>query len=540
MDLATKYEVPESQVCWHCNAADFSFECTDELTPLQGFIGQDRALDAMQFGLELDKPGYNLFVTGLTGTGKASAIKTHLQAVIDERKAKGTQFPIYDWCYVHNFGDPDRPQILRLAPSQGKLLNQGLDQLLTTLRAELPKVFASEEYTSQRKEVEEAGRTEYQTQLRELEREARDDSFGLQITPAGVNIFPLSAEGQPYSPEEFMTMEEDAKSAIDEKRAKLLERVQETMEQLRSIEKGTQDKIRELDRQVGDLKLSDLFFGLTQTFKDLPEVSGYLNALKEYSLNNLGIFNEEASQASPAPVPGGAHPPPPAIAQRNPFLPFETNVIVDNSTAQAAPIIIESNPTWGNLFGTIDRRAFMGTYFSDHTMLKPGAIHNANGGYLVLNVRDLLMNTGVWEGLKRVVRDREVRLEDPAVQLGAMAPQGLRPQPMPWDAKVVVTGDEAAYRTLSTYDKEDFWEMFKVKAEFDSQIDLTPQAVGDYCGFIHSTCHSEGIFHCDRTAVARIIEYGARLVADQTKLSARFGLLKDVLIEGDYWARKEG
>ena len=213
---------------------------------------------------------------------------------------------------------------------------------------------------------------------------------------------------------------------------------------------------------------------------------------------------------------------------------------MDNSTAQAAPIIIESNPTWGNLFGTIDRRAFMGTYFSDHTMLKPGAIHNANGGYLVLNVRDLLMNTGVWEGLKRVVRDREVRLEDPAVQLGAMAPQGLRPQPMPWDAKVVVTGDEAAYRTLSTYDKEDFWEMFKVKAEFDSQIDLTPQAVGDYCGFIHSTCHSEGIFHCDRTAVARIIEYGARLVADQTKLSARFGLLKDVLIEGDYWARKEG
>ena len=169
MDLATKYEVSESQVCWHCNAAEFSFECTDELTPLQGFIGQDRALDAMQFGLELDKPGYNLFVTGLTGTGKASAIKTHLQALIDERKAKGTEFPIYDWCYVHNFSDPDRPQILRLGPRQGKLPNRGLEQLLSTLREELPKVFASEEYTSQRKEVEEAGRTEYQTHLRELE-----------------------------------------------------------------------------------------------------------------------------------------------------------------------------------------------------------------------------------------------------------------------------------------------------------------------------------------------------------------------------------
>ena len=315
-------------------------------------------------------------------------------------------------------------------------------------------------------------------------------------------------------------MEEAEKSAIDEKRVNLLQRVQETMEQLRSIEKGTQDKIKELDRGVGDLRLSDLFSRLTQSFEDLPDVSSYLIDLKEYSLNNLGIFNEEASQVSAAPAPGGLQSP--SISQRNPFLPFEANVIVDNSTAQAAPIIIESNPTWGNLFGTIDRRAFMGTYFSDHTMLKPGAIHNAHGGYLVLNVRDLLMNAGVWEGLKRVIRNREVRLEDPAVQIG-----------------VVVTGDEALYRNLSTFDREDFWEMFKVKAEFDSQVDLTPESVGQYCGFIHSTCHSEGILHCDRTAVARIIEYGARLVADQTKLSARFGLLKDVLVEADYWARKE-
>ena len=181
----------------------------------------------------------------------------------------------------------------------------------------------------------------------------------------------------------------------------------------------------------------------------------------------------------------------------------------------------------------------MGAYFSDHTMLKAGSIHHSNGGYLVLNARDLLMNTGVWEGLKRAIRDKQAHLEDPAVQFGLIAPQGLKPQPIPWDTKVIVTGDDALYRLLSNYDQEDFWEMFKVKAEFDSQIDLTPESVADYCSFICGICQSEELLHCDQGGVAGIVEYGARLVADQTKLSSRFGQIQDLVIEADYWARKE-
>ena len=383
MDPTNKYEVSEEQVCWHCNAADFSFECTDELAPLQGFIGQTRALDAIQFGLEVDKPGYNLFVTGLTGTGKASAIKSHLQSVIDERQARGIQFPIYDWCYAHSFSDPDRPRILKMAAGQEKRLNQGLDGLLQTLREELPKVFASEEYTSRRKDVEEQGRADYQAKMRDLEREAREDRFGLQVTPMGVNLFPLSPEGTPYPQEEYMALAEDQRTAIDEKRARLLQSVQETMEQLRAIEKDTQDKVKSLDRDVGDLRLTDLFHGIMNTYRDLPEVRDYLISLKEYSLDNLNIFAEDGGQQTPDPSQRGAQVP--STTQRNAFLPFQINVLVDNSGAEVAPIIIESNPTWGNLFGTIDRRAFMGTYYSDHTMLKAGAIHNANGGYFVLN-----------------------------------------------------------------------------------------------------------------------------------------------------------
>ena len=323
------------------------------------------------------------------------------------------------------------------------------------------------------------------------------------------------------------------------------------MERLRAIEKDTQDKVRAVDRNIGEMRLSDIFRmvntlnTLREGAEQLPDLFNYLAALKEYTLNNQSLFTGGGGQPAVTPLgPMGGIPTQaglqmPSTTQRDPFLPFEINVLVDNADTQAAPIIIESNPNWGNLFGRIERRAFMGAYFSDHTMLKAGSIHHANGGYVVLNARDLLMNPGVWEGLKRTIRDKETRLEDPAVQFGLMAPQGLRPQAMSWDAKAIVMGDEAIYRLLSTSDQEDFWEMFKVKAEFDSQIDLTPESVADYCAFICGTCQSERLHHCDRSGVARVVEYGARLVADQTKLSSRFGQIQDLLIEADYWCRKD-
>ena len=485
----------------------------------------------------MDKRGYNLFVTGLTGTGKASAIKRHLQRIIDERKGQGVKFPIYDWCYVHNFDETDMPKMLRLPPGRGKWAHEGLGELLRTLREELPKAFSNEDYTAERKQVEE-GRANYQKRLQELERDVRGENFGLQLSPAGVNLFPLTEDGKPLSPDDFMQLGEEERTAIEEKRGKLLQRVQDTLEALKAIEKEALDGVKGLDRRVGEMRLSDIFQKLVDACEELPELNDYLASLKEYTLNNLNLFTGDGSQQPATPAQLG--PQLPSTTQRDPFLPFEIKVLVDNSGTPGAPIVIESNPTWGNLFGRIERRAFMGAYYSDHTMLKAGAIHHANGGYLVLNVRDLLMNTGVWEGLKRAIRDKETGLEDPAVQFGLIAPQGLRPQPVPWDAKVIVTGDDALYRLLSTHDREDFWEMFKVKAEFDSQIDLTPESVADYCAFICGICKAEGLRHADRSGVARIVEHGARLVADQTKLSSRFGQIQDLLIEADYWSGKEG
>ncbi|MBM2826518.1 MAG: putative ATP-dependent protease [Dehalococcoidia bacterium] len=536
-ELIRKFEVPWEKLRWKCDPNIFAFECTDELTPPTTFIGQERAIKSIQFGLDIDKPGYNLFVTGLTGTGKASAIKSHLEGVIADRQQQGAQFPVFDWCYVHSFTDPDRPKSVRFPPGRGRSFQQKMRELLATVQEEIPKVFASEEYLAQRREVDEDGRSRHQNVTQTLEHDARAENFGIQFTPVGVNVIPL-VEGKPLTPEEFMALGEDVQRSLEEKRDKVLERVQVAMEELRTNERSVIERVKALDRSVAEARLNVVFHQLLTEYADIREVMVYLESLKGFTLDNLDLFRDKESVGQPPLSPKQEAMPFPTLL-RNPFLPFEVNVLVDNSGGQSAPVIVESNPTWSNLFGRIERRPFMGTYFSDHTMIKAGSIHLANGGYIVLNAKDLLVIPAVWQGLKRVIRNREISVEEPAESLGFMGPQPLRPEPLPLDLKIIVMGDEVLYRMLSAYDQEDFWELFKVKAEFDSQIDLTPENVSAYSCFICGISESGNLLHSDRSGVAAILEYSTWLVSDQAKLSARFGVIRDVLFEADYWARKD-
>ncbi|MFB3097893.1 MAG: Lon protease family protein [Dehalococcoidia bacterium] len=531
-----QYRVPWQNTCWTCGLENFSFQCTDELAPLDHFIGQQRALESLRFGLEVDKPGYNLFVTGLTGTGKTTAIKEHLQNLIGEMARLEKLKPIYDWCYVHNFEEPDRPRALRLSRGLARPLRQRLSRILTTLKEQVPLVFKSEEYQTQLREQEGAGRQATQQLMTRLEQATQAEDFALQVTPAGVSIFPMQ-NGQPITPEEYQQLEAEAKASIDEKRIRLMQLTQDTMASIRDSEKETADQVQALERVVANERVCDVFQELMDSYRDQPETWEYLTRLIDYVLDNLSLFKEQETPASPQLPLGG-----PSLGSgpsTNPFLPFEINVLVDESAVETVPIIIEPNPNWGNLFGRIERRAMFGTYISDHTMLKPGSVHLANGGYLVFNARDILSYPGVWEGLKRVIRNGEIRLEDPAEQTGAYIPQGLRPEPVPLELKVIMTGDENLYRLLTAQDYEDFWDLFKVKAEFDSRIDLNQENLDAYSAFICRTCEQEGLLAFDAGGAAKVIEYSARLVADQTKLSSRFGQIKDLLIEADYWAGRD-
>jgi predicted ATP-dependent protease len=534
-----RFQLSVEQLRWSIDPAAFPFTCTDDLQPLDGFIGQDRAIKAIHFALEVEKPGYNLFVTGLTGTGKASAIKAHIDDLIDDHLSKNVHFEVFDWCYVYNFTDPDQPQVAKLPQGMGRKFRSKVEDLLKKIRDELPKIFSDEEYKAQRKKVEEEGRGQHKRVLEEIQREARQIGFGIQFSPMGVNIFPFK-DNRPLAPEEFAALPEATRNEIERLRASLAEKVQGTLESLRTIESETVNKLREMERKAAEAGLMYIFRDLSSSFPELPEVQAYINALKEYTFNNLAQFQPQEPDERPAvptpPVIPGVIPIP--GTPRNPFLPYEVNLFVDNSQVKNIPIIIESNPTWGNLFGRIERRAVMGTYLSDHTMLKAGGVHRANGGYLILNVRELLLNAGVWEGLKRIIRNREARLEDPYEQFGMLAPQGLRPQPIPLNIKVIVTSEETTYRQLHIYDQEDLWELFKVKAEFDFQIDRNDENIQGFCNFICATCKVEKLLPFDQSAAAQVIEHAARIVSDQYKLSSRFGVMKDLLIESDYWARQ--
>jgi len=536
--LANKYRVDWEKTTWNRNMETFAFKCTDELVPLNRFIGQDRAQEAIRFGLEVDKPGYNLFVTGLTGTGKTSAIKAHLQSVVDDLDRQEKRRPISDWAYVYNFQDLDRPCSVRLPRGTGKVYRQQLSAALGTLQEEIPKVLKSEGFAAQFRSLEETDRKATQDLMSELELAGQAANFAVQLTPNGVTIFPMT-EGRPMSPEEYQALEPEPKQAIDEVRSQLMQQTQDTMAKIRELEKALTQRIRELERNAGGQLVDQVFFELQALSRDIPEMQEFLTALGEYVLSNINLFKKSDG---PRIMPGGLPSVPAAGGSAlgtNPFLPFEFNVFVDNSAVEKLPIIVEPNPNWGNLFGRIERRAIMGTYISDHGMLKPGAAHLANGGYLVLNARDVLMAPGAWEGLKRSIRNREVRLEDPAEQTGFFIPQGLRPEPVPLDLKVIVTGDESIYRLLTSADNEDFWDLFKVKAEFDYKVDLNEENMMAYCAFICRTCEEEDLLPFENGGAARVLEFGARQVSDQGKLSTRFGQVKDLLIEADYWARKD-
>ena len=534
MDELDKYRVLWEETCWTCKTEDFNFQCTDELTPLDRFIGQDRALDAIRFGLEVDKPGYNLFVTGLTGTGKTSAIKAHLESIIEDMERQEKSKPPCDWCYAHNFDDPDRPFALSLPAGEGKSLRSRMTYILALLREEMPKVFKSEQFEAERREMEEKGRLTTQEIMGTLEQDARRQGFAVQMNQTGVTIFPM-VENRAMSPEEYKALEEEQRKSVDEVRNQLMQQTQETMAKVREAEKESWDLIHDHERSAAEHRVADIFRPTVNAYENVPEVDHYLRHLADNVLDHLNLFKDDEAVPSQTAPPMGAAPPS-GSGPGNPFLAFEINLLVDNSDVVTSPIVVEPNPNWGNLFGRIERRATMGTYFSDHSMLKPGSIHQANGGYLVLNARDVLTYPPVWEGLKRVIRNREIRLEDPAEQNGFFVPQGLRPEPIPLDIKVIITGDESTYRLLTTVDNEDFWDLFKVKAEFDNKVDITPDNIDAYCAFICRICEDEGLRAFDANGAARVIEFAARMVSDQKKLSTRFGQIKDLLIESDYWA----
>ncbi len=528
-----RYEVPVDKLRWECDPKLFDFECTGELTPLREFIGQDRATRAVEFGINMADTGYNIYVAGLTGTGKTSMVKAYIERVIKEREARGETVDLNDWCYLYNFKEPDTPQIASLPQGKGKAFRKEITNLLNKIRQGLGQAFSSEEYKKQKQKTAEEVQAQQQKLFEEISSEARRQGFILQMTPSGPALIPME-EDRPMQEQEYLALKEDVKKELDSKQAELRKKLKASLETASNMQTKATERLQKVDEDIGEYTVSGLFGSLFERYSDWPKVTQYLTGLKAYILDNLEPFKgteEPVHTVLGVPVSQ-------AMGGRDPFLPFQVNVFVDNDGAKGPPVILESNPNLGNMFGKIERRFLFGGYLSDHTMLKAGALSKANGGYVLLSVNDVLTNPGVWPALKRAIKNGEVRIEDPFEQSGLIAPQGLRPEPMPIKVKLVLTGDALLYQLLSMYD-EDFWEIFKVKADFDSEIERTKDNMLAYAAFLSGCCEECKARHFDPSGVAKVIEHSARIVADQERLSSRFAQVKDWIEEANYWASRD-
>ncbi len=535
---SSKFELSPASLRWRCDPSSLGFSCTHEITAPKTFIGQRRAVSALEFGLSMNKRGYNIFVTGLPGTGKSSVIQSHIRQAVKQQTERDGTPPLFDWCYVYNFEKSDSPQAVRLPRGKGAAFARDVAALLETLRRDIPSAYADEAYKSQARKISEDSGTRRRDVMVATERAAAEHGFTIQVGPAGIVVIPI-VDGKPLEQARFMAMSAAERETLDSARREVTGHVEEALRQVQALEQQHELSIADLDRRVAEHTTEGPFRPLTEKHRDVADAIEFLTGLRAWSqgtgfLHWLRSGDEEETEGHPGSGQSAM------VRQMDPAMPFRVNLFVDNSRVEGPPIIVEDNPTYVRLFGQLERRATMGTYVTDHTMLKPGSLVNASGGYLVMDAREVLIHLGLWPALKRVLKGGTVRPEDPAdAVFQGLFPQGLRPEAIPIDVKVVLSGEPEIYDMLSALDP-DFWEIFKIHADLDSRMPLTSETVAEYARFICGACNERDLRHFDSEAAAAVIEHGARLVGDQTRLSTRFGLLVDLLVESSYWADRDG
>ncbi len=506
-----------------CDGSAFAFETTEDVKEAAHILGQSRAVRAMEFGLEIARPGYNIFMVGHSGTGRTTYAKKAVR-----NKARDEQTPA-DWCYVYNFEDPSQPRALTLAGGKGREFKCDVEELEKTLKEEIPKAFDGNEYERQKADILKEFQATRSQLLEQLNKKAEKRGFALKTTNAGFLTVPI-VDGKELPQKEFAKLDAKKRQKIEESSRELRVEAAEIMRKVGQQERQAREKIRELDQSIGLSVVGHLIEDLQEKYKENTAVVKYLTAFKEDILDNLQEFksaDKKEKQQNPLAM---------LAARRRPDNRYAVNLLVDNGAADGAPVVVETNPTWYNLLGRVEYQNQMGSFVTDFTRIKSGAFHRANGGYLIINVMDLLTNPLAWHALKRVLKNREVRVESIGDQQSALALSTLRPQPIPLRVKVVLIGNPQIYQMLYHMD-EDFKKLFKVKVDFNDDVDRNAETEEQLAWFIAGQCRREGLRHFHRDAVARAVEYSSRLADSQRRLSTHFNELGELVYEADAWAK---
>ena len=520
----TDLKLVPDQLTWHCDPDQFDFTTTAELPPLERTIGQQRALKAIDMGLGIRNSGFNLFIMGQPGTGRSSTIKKILEKRSLERPVPD------DWCYINAFETAPGPRYIHLPAGKGHEFKKDVDHLVERLAEEVPASFQSKEYEEQKKKINASHQEKKKELFRELEKKAGERNFSLQQMTSGFVLVPLK-DGEPLSQQDYEALSDEEKHALEKQGNSLQEELNEVLRQVRHIEEQQREEVLEMTRQMLHYTIGHLLENLQRKYHHYDAILDFFDLCKKDIISQIEeLRSQKGGQSGLALLTG---------QQQEPsFEKYRVNLLVDNSELKGAPVVYEANPTYFNVFGRIEHHIQMGSATTNFQMIKAGAMHRANGGYLILDCREVLLNLFTYEALKRCIRNREIKIEDMAEQYRLIATVSLKPQPIPLDCKIVLIGTPLLYYLLFQLDP-DFQKYFKVKVDFDQMMKNTRENVHLYALFIGSKCHEDNLLHFDRDAVARTVEYSVRLIEDQGHLSSSFSDISDLITEASFFAEQD-
>ena len=508
-----------------CDLKIFDFETTDQLETLDEIIGQERALKAISFGIGIKKEGYNLYAMGKLGSGKHSVVEKFIQSRAKDEEKPG------DWCYVNNFEDPRIPISLKLSSSMGVQLKKDMGELIEDLQNIIPSVFEGEEYRDKKQSTINKLNEIKEKSFGDIKQRAQKEFISIKYTTSGYTLSPTSKDGKILEQQEFQALDEKSKEQIQKKIKKLKTQIENTAQDIATLSKEQQKEIRELERDMTKKAVDVGIDALKEKYKSYEKVVSYLQSVEEDIIKNpqdflpqtqsdllfMGIRSEKESGI---------------------FNKYRVNVLVTHKDGDGAPIIYENNPTYANLFGEIEHIAQMGTLLTDFNLIKSGALHKANGGYLILDASKVLMQPFVWEGLKRMLQSGEIRIESLAQSLSLISTLTLEPETIQLNVKIVLIGSRMLYYLLYNYDPE-FKELFKINADFENDIHRDDENSLLYAKMIGMIARDHKLLPLGREAVGKVIEYSSRIAEDSQKLSTHLGSLSDLLHEADFIAAQK-
>ncbi|HVN70952.1 MAG TPA: ATP-binding protein [Desulfomonilia bacterium] len=510
-----------------CVCAPDVLECRDsrEAKPLQTILGQIRALKSLEFGLRIKNKGFNIYVSGYAGSGRKTAVRRYLREIAKDQPTPN------DWCYVNNFKDPYRPKAISMPAGMAWQFARSADEFVKDARKEIAKAFESEEYAVRRNNTVKKFQEQREEAYNKINEDAKNKGLLIQATPMGLIAIPI-IDNKPITEEEFRALDKKTRDDITRKQGRLQEQLKKSGRHMAALEKKTNEMISKLDKDVALYTLNLLLEDLEKKYRKIPELTSYLREMRDDMVENLSVFRGDEQKKQ------GQMEFPFVQDEELRFRKYKVNVFIDNSKLKGAPIVMELNPNYNSLFGRIEKEALFGALLTDFTMIRAGSLHQASGGYLILPVEDVLINMFSWESLKRAIRNREIRIEDAGERMGFMTTRGIMPEPIPWNIKVILIGTPYLYYRLFELD-EDFQDLFKVKADFDTVMDRSRENMRHYASFVCSLCDEENLLHFDKLAIAKVIEHSCRLASDQQKLSTRFGEIANVIREASFYATEE-